>query len=232
MPKHVEWQSRFLMLASQSQDLRLREYYQTPMPSADSLVSELEFVAIDLETTGLEAQGNDIVSIGLVPFNERRIRLKEAKHWIVRPQSKLAEESVVIHGITHGAVAQAPRFEEVAGELLAALAGKVLVAHYHVIERTFLHQAFLQQLGQALECPYVCTMDIERRALKQRQGLLGRLLREKIGSLRLADSRKRYHLPLYHGHHALTDALACAELFQAQLRYHYRNDTQIQQLWL
>lgn len=75
-------------------------------------------------------------------------------------------------------------------------------------------------------------MEIERRALRARQGLLGRLFNTKLGSLRLSDTRERYSLPLYQNHNALTDALATAELLQAQLSYHYRLDTPLSEIWL
>jgi len=66
--------------------------------------------------------------------------------------------------------------------------------------------------------------------LRARQGLIGRLFNQKVGSLRLTDCRSRYSLPAYHNHNALTDALATAELLIAQLQYHYRDDTPLAEL--
>ena len=50
-------------------------------------------------------------------------------------------------------------------------------------------------------------------------------------SLRLHPSRERYHLPPYQAHHALIDALATAELLQAQIARHYAPDTPVGVLW-
>ncbi|MCP1328190.1 3'-5' exonuclease, partial [Halomonas sp. 707D4] len=50
-------------------------------------------------------------------------------------------------------------------------------------------------------------------------------------SIRLDASRQRYGLPSYQGHHALTDALATAELFQAQVAYHYSPETPLERFW-
>jgi DNA polymerase-3 subunit epsilon len=50
-------------------------------------------------------------------------------------------------------------------------------------------------------------------------------------SIRLADSRLRYNLPSYSAHHALIDALATAELLQAQVATHYATDTPVGELW-
>lgn len=51
-------------------------------------------------------------------------------------------------------------------------------------------------------------------------------------SIRLANTRSRYHLPTYPPHDALTDAIATAELLQAQIHYHFDGDTPIKKLWL
>jgi DNA polymerase-3 subunit epsilon len=51
-------------------------------------------------------------------------------------------------------------------------------------------------------------------------------------SIRLADSRTRYGLPHYAGHNALIDAIATAELFQAQVQHHFGTDTPIGDLWV
>jgi DNA polymerase-3 subunit epsilon len=50
-------------------------------------------------------------------------------------------------------------------------------------------------------------------------------------SIRLNASRERYGLPAYQGHHALVDALATAELLQAQIATHYRPETPLGALW-
>ena len=114
---------------------------------------------------------------------------------------------------------------------MQALSGKVVVVHYAAIERHFLNTALLLRLNEGIDFALVDTMEIERKALKARQGLLGWLFNSKLGSLRLGDCRQRYSLPVYKNHNALTDALATAELLQAQLSHHYREDTPISQLW-
>ncbi len=50
-------------------------------------------------------------------------------------------------------------------------------------------------------------------------------------SIRLHESRQRYNLPAYTGHHALSDALATAELFQAQIARHYSWQAPVGSFW-
>jgi len=107
------------------------------------------------------------------------------------------------------------------------------VVHYRSIERGFLDQAVRQQLGENLHFPLIDTMQLEARLHRgsRQPGWLGRLFGRQPTSIRLADSRLRYGLPLYQAHHALTDALATAELLQAQVANRYAPDIAVGELW-
>ena len=225
------WNTRYAQLADDAQNNLLKEFYLSTFSDASVSVKDIPFVALDFETTGLNSKTDDIVSVGLVPFTLARIYCKQSKHWVVQPRRNLSESSIVIHGITHNDVDNAPDFDNIIAPLLNALRSKVIVVHYAAIERGFFNSALLLRLKEHIEFMVVDTMELERRALKAKQGLIGQLFNTKLGSLRLNDCRKRYSLPAYEGHHALTDALATAELLQAQLRHHYTEETPLFTIW-
>ena len=225
------WNTRYAQLADDAQNNLLKEFYLSTFSDASASVKDIPFVALDFETTGLNSKTDDIVSVGLVPFTLARIYCKQSKHWVVQPRRNLSESSIVIHGITHNDVDNAPDFDNIIVPLLDALRSKVIVVHYAAIERGFFNSALLLRLKEHIEFMVVDTMELERRALKAKQGLIGQLFNTKLGSLRLNDCRKRYSLPVYEGHHALTDALATAELLQAQLRHHYTEETPLCTIW-
>jgi DNA polymerase-3 subunit epsilon len=227
----TNWKIRYAQLADNTQNNLIKEFYLSAFSNANAAVKEISFVALDFETTGLNSQTDDIVSVGLVPFTLTRIYCKQSKHWLVQPRRNLSESSIVIHGITHNDVDNAPDFDNIIAPLLDALRAKVIVVHYAAIERGFLNSALILRLREHIEFMVVDTMELERRALKAKQGLIGQLFNSKLGSLRLNDCRKRYSLPAYEGHHALTDALATAELLQAQLRHHYTEETPLCAIW-
>lgn len=207
-------------------------YYNHPLPSADTAIGDVPMVAMDMETTGLDPKRHGIVSVGLVPFTLDRIHLSQRQHRIVRPRQPLIPESVTFHHITHSDIAQAPDLDEFLDELFDMLAGKIVVVHYRHIERQFLERAVKHRRGEGIVFPVIDTMSLEARI--HRQSLLARF-RRWIGrppaSIRLFDSRARYGLPLYQGHNALLDALATAELLQAQIAYQYSPQTPLSQLW-
>jgi len=231
-----DWPGRFRRLAESVRAPLLRQFYAAGIINRDTPLAETPFVALDLETTGLIAERHGIVSIGLVPFSLQRIACARARYWVLRPRRPLAEESIAIHRITHAELRAAPDLNTILPELLEALTKRVAVVHYRGIERPFLARAVRERLGEPLEFPIVDTMELEARVHRRRRTLpLLRFLASLIGrspkSLRLAQTRARYHLPLYGAHHALTDAVASAELLQAQIAWRYRPETPIGDLW-
>lgn len=227
----IDWSAKFEALAREARHPALQRFYKAGVMAAQTPIEQVRLLAMDVETTGLNAQTHSIVSIGLLPFTLRRIQCQHAQYQVIQPASELSGKSVTFHHITHAEIAKAPAFEAIFETLLAAMAGNVMVVHYRNIERAFLNQAFVEHLGEGLQFPVIDTMQLEARMHRQKTGWLGRLLRRPQLSIRLADSRARYNLPLYLAHHALTDALATAELFQAQVATHHAPSTPLGSLW-
>lgn len=231
-----DWRGRFAALARHTKDARLKAYYEAGMPVGSTPIKDVPLMAMDVETTGLNPARDGIVSVGILPMSLDRIHLSASRHWIVQPHVPLADDSVKIHGITHSQVADAPAFVDILGDLLTAIAGHVLVVHCRAIERQFLNNALTRLIHEAIEIPVIDTMALEakRHRSEPAPGWWDRVIRKKQHkpvSIRLADSRKRYGLPFYKPHHALTDALATAELLQAQIAHRYSPDTPLDQLW-
>ncbi len=189
----------------------LRDYLAAPPPSARRDCRETDFVALDLETTGIDAGTDDIVSVGLVHLRGDRLDLASHRHWLVRPSSRLREESVVVHGLTDDAVACGLPLATVLPQVLDELAGRVLVAHHAPFERAFLDRACRAVYGGPFLAPMVDTQQLEQRR-RERRGLP--LRRE---DLRLGAVRAAYGLPRHRAHDALADAIAAGEVWLAQL---------------
>jgi DNA polymerase-3 subunit epsilon len=230
----TDWPRRFEVLAQSARDERLKAYYAAGMVGGDTPLSAVPLMAMDVETTGLDPVKDGIVSIGLVPMSLERIRTSASRHWILKPRVPLGEASVTIHGITDSQVMAAPDLDQVLGEVLQAMAGHVLVVHCRDIERQFLNGALRPRLGEGIVFPVIDTMELEARLHRnQPRGWLNWALgrHPPQASIRLVDSRRRYNLPRYQPHHALTDALASAELLQAQVAHRFTPETPVGDLW-
>ncbi|WP_372882189.1 3'-5' exonuclease [Psychromonas sp.] len=227
-----DWTAFYQKQSNQSNNTLLQNFYKRGVTGPDMPLAKVRFVALDFETTGLNARKDAIVSIGLVPFDLNRIYLNQARHWIINPNLPLQNESVVIHGITHSDIVDAPDLMQILEDILQALAECTVVVHYRQIEREFFDMALKERIGEGILFPLVDTLAIESYLqAKETSSFINRLKGAKPQSVRLDECRQRYGLPAYTPHHALTDAIATAELLQAQIAYHYTPDTQIGDLW-
>jgi DNA polymerase-3 subunit epsilon len=188
----------------------LREYLSVPFPKPSADYREVEFLAIDLETTGLDPKRDDILSVGCVSIRGNRIDLGSARHRLIRTSRAIPEASAIIHQITDDQAALGGLLDDVLADLLEALAGKVMIAHHAIVEKGFLSNACQLVYGVPLPMPIVDTQALAKRTFERRHVAF------KGSDLRLHALGDRYNLPRYGAHNALSDALAAGELFLAQ----------------
>lgn len=187
----------------------LRDYLSVPFPSRRSDWREVPFVALDLETTGGDPERDEIVSFGWVCIDRESIVLSSARHRVLRLRGEMSPTSAVIHSITDDESAAGAPLEAVLSEFLGVLAGRVMVAHYTPTEVGFVAAASRQVFGAEILTPAVDTLTLATAAARREHR------RPARGELRLGNLRRRYGLPRYPAHNALSDALSAAELFLA-----------------
>lgn len=175
-------------------------------------VRELRLLAIDLETTGLDPGRDQILAVGSLPVEGLTIDLAGARQDWVRPEGPVGP-SAAIHGLTDDRLRDQRPLDEVLPALLGALHGRVLLAHHARIEVEFLVAACRRLYGAAPVFVAVDTVHLQRRVLG------GRWHAPEPEELRLDAARHHFGLPRYRAHEALTDALACAELYLAQVAH-------------
>ena len=189
----------------------VRDYLSSPPPGPRTDGSDLRLLALDLETTGLDPSTDHILSVGFVPIDGRQVVLSGAEHLLCRADVEVGQ-SAAVHGITDDALAGGIDLRTLVERVAAALTGRVLLAHHAAIETGFLSAACERELGVPLPMTAVDTMELQSRVLRSHAG-------EDLppGALRLSTARAHVGLPRYAAHEALTDALACAELYLAQV---------------
>ncbi|WP_122262841.1 exonuclease domain-containing protein [Ornithinimicrobium cerasi] len=191
----------------------LAELADVPPPSRSTLLSEVEILALDVETTGLRPRRDELLSFGLVPVLAGEVLLGGTRHLAVRPRGDVGG-SAVVHGLTDDVLTDAPPLAQVLPEVLRAFVGpgyrRVLLAHFAQVETSFLASSCLEVYGASVPFQVVDTLELERRLMRAQHHELPQ------GTLRLDACRRRHGLPRYAAHRATTDAVACAELFLAQ----------------
>lgn len=207
----LDWRRR--MRLRRTAEGPLHDYLQVPFPPPSADYREVEYLAVDLETTGLNAKKDQILSIGWVLLRGNRIDLSSASHLLLRCDGEIPAASAVIHQITDDQSASGLELSEALPELLQMLRGRVLIAHHAKVERGFISRACRRLFGTGLLLRSIDTQILARRSFERRE------IPFKPGDLRLHALCERYNLPRHGAHNAFCDALAAAELFLAQVAH-------------
>ena len=162
---------------------------------------EDEFVAFDLETTGLSSQTDRIIEIGAVVMKQGRE--VDRFQTFVDPEQKLDRKIVDLTGITDDMLVGAPKIEEVLPKFLDFIGDRVLVAHNSDFDTGFI-RAECARLGLPYDYTAADTLILS-------QNLLSHLNKFKLNIVSDALS-----LPDFNHHRAADDSLTCG-LIMAKL---------------
>ena len=136
-----------------------------PEAQGSPLLDDCAFAVVDVETTGMRAgYGDRITEIAVaVVHGERREIVFES---LVNPERPIPRGICSITNITNEMVRNAPRFSELAERLLAALAGRVFVAHNARFDWNFLSAELRRSRDLTLDGTRFCTVRLARRLVK------------------------------------------------------------------
>jgi DNA polymerase-3 subunit epsilon len=124
----------------------------------ENLPQDLAFV--DLETTGGNAAHHRITEVAVVRVHDGEL----ADEWssLVNPECPIPAYIAQFTGISDDMVAGAPRFAEIAAEVLRKLQGAVFVAHNARFDYSFLRSEF-RRLDMPFSAKTLCTVKLSRR---------------------------------------------------------------------
>ncbi len=163
----------------------------------------MKFAIIDIETTGGAPKNNKITEIAIVISDGRQILDQYSS--LVNPEMPIPPFITNMTGISNQMVQNAPKFYEIAKEILEFTKDTVFVAHNVKFDYGFI-KAEYQQLGFNFTMRQLCTVRLSRACFP------------KLGSHSLGNLIKHFSLKVKNRHRALDDALATAELFHMMLK--------------
>ncbi len=183
-----------------------------PLPSPSEPFRNVDFVSLDIETTGLDAGTADMLSVGWVLVRAGKVDLETAETYIVRPSGDVGD-SASVHGLTDTMVESGHDWVVVLNKIIEILTGRVLLVHHAGLDKVLLDRMCRQVYGIRLLVPVVDTLVLELRRQERRHHVNDRQ------SLKLGDLRSAYNLPRYGAHDCLVDAIATAELLIAMVAH-------------
>jgi DNA polymerase-3 subunit epsilon len=167
------------------------------------LSKENLYAIIDVETTGGDPRRDRITEIAVFVFDGKEV-VKEYVT-LVNPEVPIPYHITRITGITNEMVENAPRFFEVAKELVEVTEGAIFVAHNVRFDYSFFQKEF-RELGYTYTRPQLCTVRLSRRIIP---GLPSYSLKNLCSHLRIQNEAS---------HRAWGDAAATVELFKLLIR--------------
>ncbi|MBE3519315.1 MAG: hypothetical protein IMW97_03310 [Firmicutes bacterium] len=154
-----------------------------------------EYVAFDLETTGLDPQIDEILEVAMVRF--RRGRPDEEWSSLVKPSQKVPLYVLRLTGITEADLANAPVLEDVLWRIREFIGDSPLVGHNSSFDIAFLGK-IVTDIGLR-----PCHDTLE----------LSRIVIPGLSSYKLSALCENLGIPLVTAHRALDDARASGILF-------------------
>lgn len=166
------------------------------------------YAIVDIETTGGSPKFDKITEIAIYLYNGQKI--VDEFITLINPECNIPLYITNLTGITNQMVADAPRFCEVAKQIVELTENRLFVAHNAVFDYNFIKKEF-SQLGYHYKRKQLCTLKLSRKLIPdQKSYSLGKLC-SKIG------------IPLENRHRASGDALATVKLLERLLTIDQQN---------
>ncbi len=164
------------------------------------MLTELDFVVVDIEATGAKMPPNRIIELGA--YRIRGGKIVDEFVTLVNPEFSIPRFVMSLTGITNEMVRQAPLFAEVAPRWLEFVKDAVLIAHNAPFDTNFLnHEISRVYPGNRMFNPHLCTVTLSRCALPG------------LANYRLDTVADHFSIPIFERHRAGSDALATARVF-------------------
>ncbi len=165
-----------------------------------------KFVVLDVETTGLSPDQHRVIELALITVQDGNI----LETWSSRFNPEGPVGKTEIHGITEEDVEDAPKFHEIADEVIARITSTALIAHNARFDLAFLRSEFEKSDWKVPWLSSICTLE----ASHYYQPYLSRR--------RLRDCCEDIGINIENAHSASGDALATAKLISYYLNSNKR----------
>jgi DNA polymerase III subunit epsilon len=157
------------------------------------------FAIIDIETTGGSAFHEKVTEVAIYIHDGTKITGEYST--LVNPEKSIPPFVARLTGITDDMVRNAPKFYEVAREIVEITKDCIFVAHNAFFDYSFIRQEF-QRLGYKYHRPTLCTVKLSRKLLPG------------FKSYSLGNLCQSLDILIENRHRAAGDALATVKVFE------------------
>ena len=182
--------------------------------TSDASWSDLPIAVVDVETTGRDASVDRVVEVGIVVGRHGEVIARY--NWLINPGIPIPAEASAVHHISDDDVKDSPRFQEIAHEIAASLAGCIPAAYNAAFDRAFLANEFArsgQQQAPAEANPAKPAPALRRDVDWIDPLVWAREIHKEEKSKALGEVAQRLGIALENAHRANDDAEAALRVF-------------------
>ena len=186
---------------------RPRTFSSNVQPAVYRSAVPKQFIVLDLETTGLSPETDEIIEVGAIR-TDRETGARTSFQALVKPDQRVPRHITEITGISQAMVdCEGRRLNEVLADFIEFIQDLPLVTFNATFDMGFLHNA-AKRHGFAISNPYTCALQMARYAWPE------------LPSHRLVDIAKIRNLPDDDTHRALGDCRRALLIFTAAASTH------------
>lgn len=161
------------------------------------------YAIIDIETTGLSPVNDKIIEIAIYIHDGQKIIDEYSS--LINPERVISANITRLTGITNEMVKDAPKFWEIAKDIVILTKGKSFVAHNASFDYNFIRNEF-KSLGYDFKRDRLCTVKLSRKIIPNHKSYsLGKICND-------------LNIKIDGRHRAAGDALATVKLFEHLLK--------------
>jgi DNA polymerase-3 subunit epsilon len=197
LPDTVEWN-------------QYQSYFEHDYPTKTP-IEEVRFIVLDTETTGLDDQQDEVLSLAAVAVQNSAIHVADRFEAIFRPDKAASsgKEGIIVHGILDKHTRNAGATEESLKAFLSYVKNSIIVGQHIRFDKNILNKTYQEKLGGQLLNRTIDTAQLAQRLRSDFDPNNHRMRAE----FSLDELCKTYHITVQNRHTAAGDTMITAILF-------------------
>lgn len=164
----------------------------------DALLDDT-YIVLDVETTGLNPDNDDVIEI--CAFLIEKERITKELHTLVNPGYFISKRITEITGITNAMLVGKPKIDEVIYDFERFVKEYIIVGHNINFDLSFLKKAYNFYLNKKFNPPKLCTLELSRKLIPH------------LKSYKLSSVADYFNIPYDRLHRAKDDVMLSYKIF-------------------
>lgn len=186
------------------EDEELKEYIRSfERLELDMELDKSRIVCLDIETTGLDLNKSEIISIGAIGVKGLKVDLEDSFFTLVKSKGKMTKESIKIHKITPDLLVNAARLKEALKEFLKFVKSDPICT-FSPFDVFMINRDLKKLYGITLLNPFIDVQKLGEKSLLIIHPYYHQIM--NIGAMSLEELAIRLEIPVFARHTSLGDA--------------------------